>query len=308
MFLRKLELNDAPFMLEWMHDDNIVKDLFTDFSSKSLSDCVYFIEHSVKDDLLNLAIANDDNEYMGTVSLRHISTRTKTAEFAIAVRKKAMSRGFAWFGMSQIFKYAFESLNLDKIFWCVSKDNKRAIKFYEKHSFSQTPYIPKRILCPYSNIHNLLWFCFSNEEYLKEKERKEILGCKIISIKTIESQQSGSLSFFEANHSFDFDIKRFYYISGVPEGCSRGFHAHKQLKQLLFCPYGRINLILDNGKAREEIVLDDPSVGVIIERPIWREMVWLQKNSVLCVAASEYYNENDYIRDYEDYLRAIKKE
>ena len=81
---------------------------------------------------------------------------------------------------------------------------------------------------------------------------------------------------------------------------------HKELKQLLFCPYGEIRLILDNGSVREEITLNDPSIGVVIDKPIWREMLWLKKDSVLCVAASEYYDEDDYIRDYgefRDYIR-----
>ena len=98
-----------------------------------------------------------------------------------------------------------------------------------------------------------------------------------------------------------------YYISKVPEGIRRGFHAHKKLKQLLFCPYGKIQLILDNGKEREEITLSDPSVGVVIDRLIWREMLWLQKDSVLCVAASDFYEVEDYIRDYDEFLRLAKE-
>ena len=85
----------------------------------------------------------------------------------------------------------------------------------------------------------------------------------------------------------------------------RGFHAHKELKQLLFCPYGRIQLILENELGREEIELSDPSVGVVIEKPTWREMLWLQSNSVLCVAASDYYTTEDYIRDYDEFVRFI---
>ena len=99
-----------------------------------------------------------------------------------------------------------------------------------------------------------------------------------------------------------FDIKRIYYISKVPEGIRRGFHAHKKLKQLLFCPYGRIQLILENNNGREEIELSDPSIGVLIDQCTWREMLWLQKDSVLCVVASDYYNEEDYIRNYDEFL------
>ena len=97
-----------------------------------------------------------------------------------------------------------------------------------------------------------------------------------------------------------------YYISGVPEGVRRGFHAHKKLKQLLFCPYGRIQLILENETGREEIELSNPSIGVLIERFTWREMLWLQKDSVLCVAASDYYSSEDYVRDYDEFKRLLE--
>ena len=69
------------------------------------------------------------------------------------------------------------------------------------------------------------------------------MACKVAHIKTIPTVDAGELSFFEANNDIPFDIKRIYYISKVPEGVRRGFHAHKELKQLLFCPYGRIQLI-----------------------------------------------------------------
>ena len=79
------------------------------------------------------------------------------------------------------------------------------------------------------------------------------------------------------------------------------------LKQLLFCPYGRIQLILENKNGREEIELFDPSIGVVIEECTWREMLWLQKDSVLCVAASDYYKTEDYIRNYKDFRKEIEE-
>ena len=137
--------------------------------------------------------------------------------------------------------------------------------------------------------------------------RTSVAGCKIIRIKTIPTVNAGELSFFETNHDLPFEIKRIYYISKVPEGVRRGFHAHRKLKQLLFCPYGRIQLILENKNGREEIELSDPSIGVVIDCTTWREMLWLQKDSVLCVAASDYYKVEDYIRDYQEFKEFIRK-
>ena len=133
----------------------------------------------------------------------------------------------------------------------------------------------------------------------------QYINCKLININTVSTFDSGNLHFFEANHDINFEIRRIYYITKASEGIKRGFHAHKILKQLLFCPYGKIQIILDNGKIREEVILDDPSIGIVIDKPIWREMLWLQNDSVLVVAASEYYDEGDYIRDYNEYLSYI---
>ena len=134
-----------------------------------------------------------------------------------------------------------------------------------------------------------------------EHQVRTVAGCRVIHIRTVPTPGEGELSFFEAERDINFEIKRIYYISKVPEGICRGFHAHKALKQLLFCPYGEIRLFLDDGHVREEITLDDPSIGVVIDKPTWREMLWLKPNSVLCVAASEYFLEKDYIRDYNDF-------
>lgn len=135
--------------------------------------------------------------------------------------------------------------------------------------------------------------------------RRQNMNVNVIKIKTIDSGYAGKLSFFEGSKDIPFDIKRIYYIHGVPNRSERGGHAHKKLKQILFCPYGEIEIILDNGKERASVMLDDPSKGLLVEHSLWREMVWHIDNSVLCVAASEYYDENDYIRNYEDFLGYI---
>ena len=127
-------------------------------------------------------------------------------------------------------------------------------------------------------------------------------GIKEIEVKEIVSN-GGSLSFFEKNKEINFDIKRIYYIYEFSEGSTRGFHAHKELKQVMFCPYGKIEVKFTNGKEKQSYILDDPAKILVVEKGYWREFISLQQESVLCVAASEVYNENDYIRDYEEYLK-----
>ncbi len=303
MKLRELELRDAPLMLEWMHDAEVVGNLKANFLEKTIEDAERFINLShdkTKD--VHYAICSDEDEYMGTVSLKHIENGR--AEFAITVRKSAMGRGYAWCGMEEIIRLAFDEYNLDSVYWCVSRGNKRAVRFYDKHNFHEALDIPQNILDEYKAIDDLKWYSVLRGDIIDEREL--VAGCKVMRIKTIPTVNAGELSFFEAQHDVGFDIKRIYYISKVPEGVRRGFHAHKKLKQLLFCPYGRIQLILENRYGREEIELSDPSIGVVIEEPTWREMLWLQRDSVLCVAASDYYDVNDYVRDYDAFQDMLK--
>lgn len=302
MKLRQLELNDAPLMLAWMHDENVVGKLHTNFASKTLEDCENFIESSWDDkENIHLAIVSDTDEYMGTVSLKHIADGT--AEFAITVRSEAMGKGYSWFGMESIIEKAFTEYDLECVYWCVSKSNDRAVRFYDKHNFHEAFDIPKIVKDRYSDIVDLKWYSVLKGDDFNNRDT--VAGCKVIHIKTIPTVNSGELSFFESINDIPFEVKRIYYISKVPEGVRRGFHAHKELKQLLFCPYGRIQLILENKNGREEIELSDPSIGVIIDQFTWREMLWLQKDSVLCVAASDYYNKEDYVRDYDYFVKCI---
>lgn len=249
-------------------------------------------------------IVSDEKRYMGYVALLNIDEEVLNAEVYIDIIDDAMGRGYAWFGIKEIMNIAFNELNLESVYWCVYVDNGRAVRFFDKHNFHEALDIPEKIVQRHNNVENIKWYSVLNGDILDCRE--SVAGCKIIRIKTIPTVGAGELSFFEANHDIPFDIKRIYYISKVPEGMRRGFHAHKKLKQLLFCPYGKIQLILENKDSREEIELSDPSIGVIIDKTIWREMLWLEKDSVLCVAASDFYDVNDYIRNYIEFKEFVK--
>ena len=128
-------------------------------------------------------------------------------------------------------------------------------------------------------------------------------------IKTINFQplgdERGSLVALEGNKSVPFDIKRVYYIFGTKEGVSRGFHAHRNLKQIAVCATGSCCFVLDNGKQREEVVLDKSTIGLLIDDLTWREMYDFSPDCVLMVLANEHYDESDYIRDYQEFLKAV---
>ena len=137
MKLREFLMKDAPLMLEWMHDDYVVHDMKTDFTSKTLEDCISFI-NAAQDttENLHLAIVDDNDTYMGTVSLKSISNYA--AEFAITVRKSAMGNGFAKHAMSAIIEKGFKELDLKNIYWFVSPQNARALRFYDKNGYMRT--------------------------------------------------------------------------------------------------------------------------------------------------------------------------
>lgn len=130
-------------------------------------------------------------------------------------------------------------------------------------------------------------------------------------IKTIELEEHGdsrgTLISLEQMKNVPFKIKRVYYMFDTVKGVRRGFHAHKALKQILICVKGSCKILLDNGNDKEEVVLDRPNKGLIIESNIWREMFDFSSDAVLMVLASELYDESDYIRDYDDFIKYVKE-
>lgn len=104
-----------------------------------------------------------------------------------------------------------------------------------------------------------------------------------------------------------FEVKRVYYIYRTEVDVSRGFHAHKNLKQVAFAISGTCEMILDDGENRKKVTLDSPTKGILIENFIWREMHNFSKDCVLLVLASEHYDENDYIRNYDTFLEVISQ-
>lgn len=124
-------------------------------------------------------------------------------------------------------------------------------------------------------------------------------------INKIGTDVEGYLSVIESMKDIPFEVKRFYYIYGVPKMRKRGFHAHKKLEQYLFAINGKIRIYLDDGNVKESVLLSKPNEGVFIHKGVWREMEFVEKNSILCVLASHHYEEDDYIRDYDQFLDMV---
>lgn len=117
------------------------------------------------------------------------------------------------------------------------------------------------------------------------------------------TDERGNLVVIENNKEIPFEIQRIYYIWGTPDGVDRGFHAHRQLTQVAICLSGSCDILFDNGKDKKVITLNRPNYGVTIEPMVWHEMRNFSEDSIFLVIASGKYDESDYIRDFEEFIK-----
>ena len=122
----------------------------------------------------------------------------------------------------------------------------------------------------------------------------------------VRGDDRGNLISLEENKNIPFDIKRVYYIFDTKDGVRRGFHAHKNLEQVLVCVNGSCEILLDDGKEKSITKLENRNEGLFIEKMVWREMFNFSADCVLMVLASVYYFEDDYIRDYKEFKNYLK--
>ena len=127
---------------------------------------------------------------------------------------------------------------------------------------------------------------------------------KIIELPRITDPR-GNLTVAEANKNIPFDIKRVYWLYDVPGGECRGGHAHKQIKEILIAVSGSFHVTLDNGKEKQTFLLNHPYQGLLIDTKTWRTLDDFSSGAVCMVLASDFYDENDYIYDYNDFLQYI---
>ncbi|RDU22119.1 sugar 3,4-ketoisomerase [Anaerosacchariphilus polymeriproducens] len=119
--------------------------------------------------------------------------------------------------------------------------------------------------------------------------------------------QYGHLTPIEATNDIPFEVKRIYYITNVESNVTRGFHSHKKLHQVLICVNGSVKIRLKIPNDQSTVELNDKSEGLYIGPMVWREMYDFSEGAVLLVLASEHYDENDYIRNYDFYVNEAKK-
>lgn len=136
---------------------------------------------------------------------------------------------------------------------------------------------------------------------------KSVEHCGIVELPQIADAR-GNLTFVEANDQVPFDIERVYYLYDIPGGAERGGHAHKELQQLIIAMSGSFDVILNDGYSEERIHLNRSYYGLYVGRMVWREMDNFSSGAVCMVLASTRYDESDYYREYEEFLRAVREE
>lgn len=119
--------------------------------------------------------------------------------------------------------------------------------------------------------------------------------------------ERGCLVVAETQKEIPFDIKRLYYIYDVGKEKERGFHSHKRLEQVYIGIHGSMKVTLSDGTEKKEIILDNPKQGLYIGHNVWRTITDFSTDAVLLVAASEHYDENDYIRSYDEFVASLNK-
>lgn len=131
-------------------------------------------------------------------------------------------------------------------------------------------------------------------------------NCRLLKFNCIGSRDRGYLVPIEENKNIPFEIKRVYYTYGVPIGTERGFHAHKHLEQVLICLNGSFKIRCFDGENKEVYELNSQDEGLYIGNLVWREIYDYSENSVLISLASKYYSEEDYIRDYDEFVKIVE--
>ena len=132
-----------------------------------------------------------------------------------------------------------------------------------------------------------------------------VSDCLLVSFPKI-TEPRGNLTFIEGGRHIPFSIQRVYYLYDVPGGSERGGHAHKQLNQVIIAMAGSFDVVLDDGCEKKRVHLNRSYFGLYICPMIWRELDNFSSGAVCLVLASSYYAEDDYYRNYQEFLRAVK--
>ena len=134
-------------------------------------------------------------------------------------------------------------------------------------------------------------------------KKTTVYDCSMVELSQHHSDRKGNISVVENGKTVPFDVKRAYYLYDIPGGEERGAHAHKELHQLIIAASGSFDVTLNDGNVKRTFMLNRPYQGLYVVPGMWRELSSFSSGAVCLVLASEIYDEGDYIRDYEEFLK-----
>ena len=129
-----------------------------------------------------------------------------------------------------------------------------------------------------------------------------VYDCIILQFNKIQNR-AGNMAIVEGQKNIPFDVKRIYYLYDIPGGEARGGHAHKELRQLVIAASGSFNVLLDDGQNKKIVTLNRPDYGLLVVPGIWRQLMEFSSGAVCLVLASQNYEDNDYIREYDCFIK-----
>lgn len=302
VILRQLKIKDAPLILEWMHDLELAKNFRQDFSRFTLVQEEEFIRSTWKNKSnLHLAVVDEHDEYLGGISLKHISIEDRNAEYAIAMRKKAIGSNIAFQATQCLLEIAFLEKKLHKIYLNVLSNNVRARKFYEKAGFVYEGESKEQIFIN-DQPCDLAWYGITANQWQNHSPK--------VSYQMLEFPQLGDdrghLVVVESLKNIPFIVKRVFYIYGSDQNVVRGQHANRRSEFVLINVCGTSKVKIDDGHSQTVVELNHPHQGIYLNKMIWKDMFDFSSDSILLCLSSENYDDNEYIRDYQQYLKEVK--
>jgi dTDP-4-dehydrorhamnose 3,5-epimerase len=218
----------------------------------------------------------------------------------VGIELDAVSQRMLW--IPEGFAHGFVALEDDTHFFCKAtnghhKESERKIRWNDPDIGIDWPGFTEKTISTEDAAAPLLKNSESHSEFLQGTT--ELKDLKVI------GDARGSLIALEQGLNIPFAIKRVYYIYDTLSDVGRGFHAHRRLEQMAICVSGSCNIVIDDGATRQQVRLDSASKALIIRNMIWREMHEFSDDCVLLVLASEYYDESDYIRDYDQFIKEV---
>ncbi len=320
--LRNFKEQDAEFMLEWMHDYKIARAFKKNMEQNTLEDVKKYIASKQNSDKLKFAkelnyavVDSDEDEYLGTVSLKNIDFENSNAEFAIVLREKAQGgvKGISMSATKLILDIAFRDLDLERVYLTVLHNNVRARNFYEKVGFIYEGTARKQLYIKDVFV-NWDWYGLLKEDYYGRNNfiKKGKYMHNLNKVKMLEFPEHGDdrghLVIVEGDTDVPFKIERVFYIYGSDKDVVRGQHANKRTQFVLINVAGTSKVKVKDEEGNEVIYsLNRPHMGIYLPAMVWKDMYDFSEDSVLLVIASEKYDPSEYIRDYDSFVTCVNE-